>query len=1452
MAVTARSTPRMALLALAALALAGALLLDGRAPASGQGLPSYTLTLNATPSAGGSVASTPSGATHLEGTSISVTATANANYRFAGWLGACSGTTSGTCTLTMGGDRETEALFVASSQFGLITTAYPSAGGTLAVSPTATPTQTAAVTARLRSNLRAYASGNVTVTATASSGYTFAGWTGACSGTGTCTVAMTAHRFVGAHFARSSLPAASTTALVTVRVIPLPGLTPAQIAASPLGQSGFTGVEVQRETVGTRLIILARPRLGYRFVRFVHLGGGSCVGGVWSGAQASCDIIVSASGHEVALLFAPSYPQLTTASSPAAGGTVTGAGEHAPGKVVFVQATPNAGYRFARWDGDCTGTARPCRVTMSASDAAVTAEFEPVLALTATPAAGGRIEVRTRDDNVNYIRQPGNHPFPPGTVLDIEAKVNPGYSFSAWSGACTGTDAAVCAVTMSQGRALTATFTKTHHTLTTIASPPGSGTVGGGGLIAVADPATSASLTVTPAANHRFVRWSGACTGTSTCSVTMDADKTVTATFIRQYTLTTAVSPSGGGTLNHGGGTQDEGEEITIVATPAVGYRFSEWASGIGHCQDAYDPSCTFEMSQDITITAHFLPMPTYTLTTRTDPAGAATVTGGGTYNEGTAVEVTQTPNSGYLFRGWLGACRGGGACEVSMTRDREVVARYIAQYDVRASISPTGAGTVSIAGRSPTPGSVTYPFNDGAEVTITATANSGYRFANWSGDCTGTGPCVVTADAARSVTANFVATFDLTTSASPAAGGTLTGAGTYDTGAMVTVTASPNIGYRFGSWGGDCTGTGACTVTMSAARTVAANFIRTWGLVATPAPRGGGTVTGSGTFDDGASATVTQTANTGYTFAGWGGACSGTGACSVTMTAHRFVVAHFSASSGTFSLYVRAQPADGGTVTPAMDGTHSAGTSVTISATANTGYVFGGWTGGCAAASCSITMNSHRVFIARFNRTGLRLRTGVSPSGGGSVSGAGSYTEGQSVTVTATANSGYRFERWTGAPAGCTGATCTFTMQRDRTVRAHFLRTYRLTTTVSPSGGGTVTGGGTYDSGASVRVTARANAGYRFERWSGACTGSGTCSVTMSGARTVTAHFAVASSPGTGGGGNGGGGVQPGGGSGGGGGGGSVVLEPAPEPVSGANVIVRSRVRGEAPRGASFRFRFSCVEEGGFALAPGGTRSFAIAADAACTLRVTDAEGAARVSGRVNAFPYTTTPICVFTRDGDGDGDLFVGRTFAAGDYFTEVVFDYAALRATSIPLARGITFIAWPGANGHSIDEALGTFASAVHYWDAGRQQWLSWFPGGEAFGINTLEAFRTGGVYAIARHTPFNHWQVEADEDWRAPSRIRLVRGISFISWPGGAVPVGRALGERADAVSAVYSWDTARQRWLSWFPGGDDLGINTLTAFQPGGIYVVSAREALDWRVPDDAAIIGGGEAGPPAC
>ncbi len=130
--------------------------------------------------------------------------------------------------------------------------------------------------------------------------------------------------------------------------------------------------------------------------------------------------------------------------------------------------------------------------------------------------------------------------------------------------------------------------------------------------------------------------------------------------------------------------------------------------------------------------------------------------------------------------------------------------------------------------------------FPIGAVVTLTATPATGSIFAGWGGDCAGTGTCVVTMSANRNVLAPFTLApagqATLTVARAGSGSGTVASASTgiscgatcvasYDTGASVTLTATPAIGSIFSGWGGACSGTGPCTVTMSAARNVTAYF---------------------------------------------------------------------------------------------------------------------------------------------------------------------------------------------------------------------------------------------------------------------------------------------------------------------------------------------------------------------------------------------------------------------------------------------------------------------------------------------------------------------------------------------------------------------------------------------------------------------------------------------------
>jgi hypothetical protein len=238
------------------------------------------------------------------------------------------------------------------------------------------------------------------------------------------------------------------------------------------------------------------------------------------------------------------------------------------------------------------------------------------------------------------------------------------------------------------------------------------------------------------------------------------------------------------------------------------------------------------------------------TLTVTKSGAGSGTVTSSSTgincgttcaasYATGTQVTLTATPATGSTFTGWSGGCTGTGTCVVTMSADTTVTAGFVVQsFALGVNTSGTGTGTVTSAPTGINCGSTcSTSFSFNTDVTLTATAATGSIFTGWSGACTGTGSCVVTMNAAKTVTANFtVPTFVLTVNKVGGGAGTVTStpAGincgatcsiSFNNNTMVTLTATPAAGSAFTSWTGACTGSGACTVTMSAARTVTAMF---------------------------------------------------------------------------------------------------------------------------------------------------------------------------------------------------------------------------------------------------------------------------------------------------------------------------------------------------------------------------------------------------------------------------------------------------------------------------------------------------------------------------------------------------------------------------------------------------------------------------------------------------
>ena len=120
----------------------------------------------------------------------------------------------------------------------------------------------------------------------------------------------------------------------------------------------------------------------------------------------------------------------------------------------------------------------------------------------------------------------------------------------------------------------------------------------------------------------------------------------------------------------------------------------------------------------------------------------------------------------------------------------------------------------------SPTTGS----FNAGTQVSVTATPNSGYQFTSWSNGSTAN-PVTVTLNSNTSITANFevlINSYTLTVVSTD--GGSATGAGEYNEGTEVTLTATASEGYRFTGWSDGSTEE-SITISLNSDTALTANF---------------------------------------------------------------------------------------------------------------------------------------------------------------------------------------------------------------------------------------------------------------------------------------------------------------------------------------------------------------------------------------------------------------------------------------------------------------------------------------------------------------------------------------------------------------------------------------------------------------------------------------------------
>jgi len=508
---------------------------------------------------------------------------------------------------------------------------------------------------------------------------------------------------------------------------------------------------------------------------------------------------------------------------------------------------------------------------------------------------------------------------------------------------------------------------------------------------------------------------------------------------------------------------------------------------------------------------------------TTASPVGSGTTTGDGAYAPGDPVTVTATALPGYRFVNWTdNSIIVSTVPTYTFTIDinHSLIANFVpdvAQWTVSTSASPVAGGTTS--------GDAT--LDEGSNATVTATPNAGYAFTNWTegGTVVSTSASytfVITAD--RTLVANFTAlpTYAVTTSSTPSIGGTTSGDGNYLSGSSATLVATANPGYLFTKWttGNNQVSTSpSYTFNVGSTKAYVANFIVAGAqqtINASASPSLGGSVSGTGSYASGDSATLTATANPGYVFSKWlegSTTVSTSPSYTFTVTANRTLTAKFNEA---FVISTSSAPGIGGTTE--MDSpTYKSNETAKAKAFAAAGYVFANWTENGAIVSTnssySFKVTGNRTLVANFvNPNVVVVHASCSPAEAGDISGDGEYEVENEVMVSAVARPGFAFVNWSQNGAVVSAdPNFVFAAAANVALVANFVAPSTITAMASNDLGGTVSGGGDFLPGDSVTLTAVVNSGFAFTGWTengAVVSATPDYTFTVAGSRTLVATF--------------------------------------------------------------------------------------------------------------------------------------------------------------------------------------------------------------------------------------------------------------------------------------------------------------------------------------------------------
>jgi hypothetical protein len=702
------------------------------------------------------------------------------------------------------------------------------------------------------------------------------------------------------------------------------------------------------------------------------------------------------------------------------------------GSVVTLTATPAPGYGFVGWGGDLAGTDNPATLVVDL-DRNVGAQFDPLPATLEELESGASVDADTVETDAPLAAAEGHLYLaavaskPDVAVTDVSglglvwepvaaqcaARGQTGVALWQARGQPLGDDA-VTATLASETRAAVITVSRYAGAEGTgaLVSANTRGVAGGcsGGTDSAAyaldldttTPGSRVHVAVAmrnrdhvpgPAWSEQAESYAGSGGSTAGLSVAVgaaeeparvsvdgsfnsDVDWAVAAAEVRRpaalLSLSIGSSPGGSVSLDPPGGFYQPGTSVTLTATPDPGEVFTGWSGDLS----GSDNPATLVMDEHKSATARFEAggTPTVSITPGVG-GGIALDPPGGAYPAGTILNVTATPDAGFLFRGWTGDLGGSENPTLLAVDGDKTVGAVFSRPILDLSAGPNGAVTLD------PPGGV---YDAGSVVTLTAVPDAGHFFAGWGGDLAGSSnPAVLLMDADKSVSASFTSAPSVTVTAT--AGGMVSldpPGGVYAPGTLVTLTAQPDAGYFFVGWWGDLSGSQSpATLLVDAVKSVGAIFARPT-LWVSAYPNGSVILDPpGGVYDVGSIVTLTAVPDAGHAFDGWGGDLSGaSNPATLVMDGHKSVSANFGDSRS-----VTVDVTGGGAVTlEPPGGSYTPGTLVTLTAAPVPGYEFVGWGGDLAGTEnpASLLVDDDRSVSARFDPLAvalLEVQTGAS-----------------------------------------------------------------------------------------------------------------------------------------------------------------------------------------------------------------------------------------------------------------------------------------------------------------------------------------------------------------------------------------------------------------------------------------------------------------------------------------